>query len=228
MTFTVWRCMQVYCRMSQTEFVFFLMVRWGNRCLGRKPQRWSALTIILEMNDPHMTSLVMLTSVPPVKVLWVRFLHWKIASFLSICCLFKVLGCQPLLKGSGDLAPPAGGEKICTLFEIIRRICSPHLFIQSFIYISIWIQYSYFAIQIILALAIGSSFTLSHMSLWYAPFVWAFPYYCKELRANLVCSLHQPWKELFLQRDLISFIGEWYLETKTGYEGVCSIYEMFN
>jgi len=72
---------------------------------------------------------------------------------------------------------------------------------------------------------------VSHVPLICPILFWAFPYYCGKLWANLVCSLHQPWKELFLQRDPISFIGEWYLETKIwalGMRGFVFIYEMLN
>ena len=51
MTFTVWRCMQVYCRMSQTEFVFFLMVTLGQQVFGKKTTKVKCPSpIILEMN----------------------------------------------------------------------------------------------------------------------------------------------------------------------------------
>lgn len=136
MTFTVWRCMQVYCRMSQTEFVLFLMVTCKvNRCLGRNHKGEVLLHLISswEMNDPHMTSLVMLTSVL-VKVLWVRFLHWKSRFFSFHMLSFKVLGCPASTQGEWGFSSTCWRGKYA-LFEIIRRICSPHLFIQSFIYI---------------------------------------------------------------------------------------------
>ena len=66
---------------------------------------------------------------PLVKVLWVRFLHWKITSFFFPYAVFlKYWDVQPLLKGSGDLAPPAGGENMYIIWNYKEDLFSTFVY----------------------------------------------------------------------------------------------------
>ena len=73
---------------------------------------------------------------PLVKVLCVRFLHWKITIFSFPYAVFlKYWDVQPLLKGNGDLAPPAGGENMYIIRNFFYKEDLFSTFIHSVIYL---------------------------------------------------------------------------------------------